>query len=397
MNMNVVIIGAGQAGVSAAMSLREFGWEGGIHLVGEEDRTPYQRPPLSKAYLSGIETSDDLVIASEQVLFQKNIETYLGVQVVRVQRILKIVELSDGTELPYHRLIFATGSTPRQLELPGSELSGLFTIRDIQDADALRDSFANGGDTVLIGGGFLNLEVAIECLKYGSVTVLEVAPQILGRALSRPAANVLQNYHENLGVQIRCDIEIERILGKNGEVVGVRLTNGEIIDAARVVVSVGASARDELAAASGLNTANGIIVDGQMRTNDDCIFAIGDCAMYPNVFSETSMRVESVQNATDHARFVAAYLTDNSDGAYQAVPWFWSNQGGWRLQIAGLALPADETKIVVRDMEQGKLVVERWRSGQLVAVESINSPREHMKARKALAKSQSGEHLHAYS
>lgn len=385
MNQNIVIIGAGQAGLTAALSLREQGWNHGLYLIGDENRTPYQRPPLSKGYLSGIESTDDLALCTNQVLLDRGVTTHFGVEAVQINRLQKLITLSDGSTLDYQWLIFATGSTPRQLDLPGHKLSGIHTIRKVQDADSLQASFKEGGRTLFIGGGFLNLEVAFEASQHGPTTVLELAPQLLGRALSRPAADELQRYHQQRGVDVRCGIQIAEILGSDGAVSGVRLSTGEVISAARIVASIGATARDELAAQAGLETAGGIVVDAYLRTGDDSVFAIGDCATYPNMFSGSSMRVESVQNATDQARHVAAFLTNNSQDCYRAVPWFWSTQGDRRLQIAGLALPDDANRVVERDHRKGKLVVERLRGDQVVAVETINAPGPHMKARKSIS------------
>ena len=385
MNNNVVIIGAGQAGLTAAMSLRDQGWTGPIHLIGAEDQLPYQRPPLSKGYLAGTETAEELTLTSVQALTEHQITPHFKTEVVNLNRTTKHVHLSDGSTLGYEWLIFATGSKPRQLDIPGNDLDGIHAVRTPKDADALRASFTQGGPTVFIGGGFLNLEVAIEAVHHGSVTVLEAAPQILGRVLSRPAANALADYHASLDIDIRCGVTIERILGKNGHVTSVALSDGSTIAANRIVVSVGAIARDELAAHSGLETAGGIIVDQQLRTSDPAVFAIGDCAVFPSVYAAAQMRVESVQNATDHGRHVATVITGSARHHYQAVPWFWSTQGQRRLQIAGLAGPDDEARIIEQDESKGKLVVERLRDDQVVAVETINAPGPHMKARRALA------------
>ncbi|HEY4536672.1 MAG TPA: FAD-dependent oxidoreductase [Enteractinococcus sp.] len=385
MNNTIVIIGAGQAGLTVAMSLRDKGWTGQIHLVSAEDHIPYQRPPLSKGYLAGTETGTDLALTSPQALFERDITGHFGTAVLRVDREKQQVDLSDGKTLSYNKLIFATGSQPRDLEIPGSELIGIHTVRTTTDADLLRASFAEGGDTVFIGGGFLNLEVAVEALKYGAVTVLEVAPQILGRVLSLPAANALADYHASLGIDIRCGVTIERILGDSGRVTGVELGDSTQLAATRIVVSIGAVARDELAAQAGLATDRGIVVDQHLRTSDPDVFAIGDCAVFPSIFAGSQMRIESVQNATDQARHVAEMITGSAESGYQAVPWFWSVQGERRLQIAGLASPEDEAQIVEQDPAKGKLVVERLRNGEVVAVETINAPGPHMKARRALA------------
>ena len=387
MSNNVVIIGAGQAGLTAAMSLRNKGWSHQIHLIGAEAVLPYQRPPLSKGYLAGTETAADLALTSTQALQDHNITTHFSTEVVQVDRASQQVSLSNGTTLPYAWLIFATGSQPRALNIPGSDLAGIHAVRTIADADTLRASFQDGGDTVFIGAGFLNLEVAIEAAKHGSVTVLEVAPQILGRVLSRPAADALADYHASLGIDIRCGVSIKHILGDRGQVTGVELDDGTQVAASRVVLSVGAVARDELADQAGLETAGGIVVDGQLRTSDPTIFAIGDCAVFPSVFADTQTRVESVQNATDQARHVAGVITGETKQPYQAVPWFWSSQGERRLQIAGIAGPNDEAVVVEHNEAKGKMVVERRRDGRVVAVETINAPGPHMKARKTLVAS----------
>lgn len=388
MNQNIVIIGAGQAGLTTAMSLRDQGWTGAVHLIGAEEHIPYQRPPLSKGYLAGEETAADLALTSAQTLTESDITAHLHTQVVQVDRAAKQVSLSDGTTLSYAWLIFATGSQPRVLDIPGSDSVGMHAVRTIEDADALRSSFTDGGETVFIGGGFLNLEVAIEAVNHGAVTVLEVAPQILQRVLSRPAANALADYHASLGIDIRCGVSIKQILGDDaGHVTCIEFDDGTQLAATRIVLSVGATARDQLAERAGLETAGGIVVDEQLRTSDPAIFAIGDCAVFPSAFSGTQMRVESVQNATDQARHVAGTITGNTELRYQAVPWFWSVQGQRRLQIAGLAAPDDEANVVAHDEAKGKMVVERLRDGRVVAVETINAPGPHMKARKTLAAS----------
>lgn len=385
MKNNVVIIGAGQAGLTAATTLRDNGWDGGIHLISDERGAPYQRPPLSKGYLAGTEQIQDLALCTLEGLKNRDITLHTETQATDVDRQHQRVSLDNGSAVDYQWLLFATGSSPRVLELPGSDQEGIHVVRTLDDADVLRDCFINGGDTIFIGGGFLNLEVAIEAAKFGKVTVLEAAPQILGRVLSRPAAKALEDYHRSLGADIRCDARTQAITGAQGHVTGVELDNGDSIPAARVVIAIGAVARDQLAAEAGLETAGGIVVDSQLRTADERILAIGDCAVYPNKFADTVMRVESVQNATDQARHVAQLITDSAGDAYQAVPWFWSTQGERRLQIAGIALADDEARVISTDQSKGKLVVERLRREHVVAVETINAPGVHMKARRQLA------------
>lgn len=384
MSKEVVIVGAGQAGLTAAVALRDSGWEGHIRLIGAEDRLPYQRPPLSKGYLAGSETASDLLLRSAEALERDRIDIHLGVEVTSVDRRSRTVNLSTGECLIYDTLILATGSNLRTLRVPGSDLDGVHLVRTVQDSDALRDDFADSGATVFIGGGFLNLEVAAEAVKHGSVTVLEVAPQILGRVLSPETAAALAEYHQGEGITIRCGVEVAELSGSNGRVTGVTLADGEVIPADRVVVSVGTVANDSIARACRLPADGGIIVDSRLRTIDPHIFAIGDCARHPNAFAQAEMRVESVQNATDQARHVAGQIVHGHENDYMTVPWFWSAQGTQRLQIAGIARPDDGTRIAERG-ERGKLVVERLRDGRVSAVETINAPGAHMKARRALA------------
>lgn len=384
---SVVIVGAGQAGLSAAVALRSEGWEGAIYLIGEETEAPYQRPPLTKGYLSGAETPSDLLLRNLDALLKDEIDFRPGTLVETIDLEQRRVICSDGDAIDYDFLILATGSTPRRLNLPGCELEGIYTIRTVEDANRLREHFQLKGDTVFVGGGFLNLEVAIEAAKYGRATVIEVGPQILGRVVSPETACALAQYHSTVGVDIQCNANISSIESENDSVSAVILEDGRRIPASRVIVSIGAVPTDSLASSVGLATDNGVVVDNLLRTNAPGVYAIGDCATYPNRYSGTRMRVESVQNATDQARYVARQIVAGPDetSQYSDVPWFWSNQGAKRLQIAGIALPSDETRVVQSD-ESGKLIVERLRRGEVVAVETINAPGAHMKARKTLAK-----------
>lgn len=384
MTEHVVIIGAGQAGLTAALSLRDRGWTGGIDLVEEETGDPYQRPPLSQWYPTGTATATNLLIRTPEALARDRITLHRGVRVTELRRAEQLIVLDSGVILEYSTLILATGSTPRPLNLPGSHLAGIHAVHSVTDADGLRAELSRGGRTIFIGGGFLNLEVAIEAAKYGSATVLESSPQILGRVLSSEAAAALAAYQTAQGIEIHCNVEIARVREVHGRVAGVELANGSVIPADRIVLAIGAEARAELARGAGLATADGIIVDAGLRTSDDRIFAIGDCARFPSAYAGILIRLESVQNATDQARFVAAVIAGAAAGAaYREVPWFWSLQGERQLQIAGLARPSDEARVALRD-DDGRLVVERYRDGRVVAVETINAPGPHMRARQAL-------------
>jgi len=381
---SVVIVGAGQGGVTAAVSLRENGWTGAIHVIGDEADTPYQRPPLSKGYLNGSSGTNELLLRSLEQFRRDEIDLRLGVKAESLDRSARRLVLSDGNELEYDALILATGSSARKLDIPGAELDGVHAIRTIADADALRSEFAGAERVLIIGAGFLGLEVASQAVKSSEVLVLEFAPQILGRVLSREMAEAIEQRHAESGVEIRCGAHVEELIGIDGRVNAAVLSNGERISVDSVVVSVGGVARDELARSAGLAIDGGIVVNDRLVTSDSSVFAIGDCAKYPNVYAGTEMRVESVQNATDQARYVAKTLTGGNASGYMSVPWFWSSQGTWKLQIAGIAMPADEARVAEKT-EGGRLVVERLRDGRVIAVETIDAPASHMKARKHLA------------
>lgn len=386
----VVIIGAGQGGLTTGVTLRELGWRGGITLIGDEPGAPYQRPPLSKGYLDGTENESDLLLRNADLLDKDRIDIRAGITATRVDRNARQVELADGSLLPYDHLVFATGARNRDIDVPGADLVGVHAIRTKRDADALRGELSIPGATLVIGAGFLGLEAASVATGVGAVTVLEFAPQILGRVLSREMADAIADAHAHNGVDIKCGAQVGELIGKEGRIVGATLTTGEQIEVSRVIVSIGALPRVDLAAEAGFEVDGGIIVDARLRTADPNVYAIGDCAKYPNPFAETEMRVESVQNATDQGRYIAAAIVGGSGkdcenhDPYAAVPWFWSKQAGQNLQIAGIALPSDASR---RTSSEGdaKVVVERIRNGRVVAVESLNSPRAHMQARRALA------------
>lgn len=376
-----VIIGAGQAGVTLATSLRERGWAGSIHLVGDEDRLPYQRPPLSKGYVLGSESERDLVLGSTAAFVRDDIDYRPGRTVEFLDTAARLARLDDGTEFPYTAAVFATGATPRALSLPGADLQGVHVLRTIADADALRASLAAARHVVIVGGGFLGLEVATAAAEHAEVTVVEGLERILLRAVSAPIAARLRALHEARGVRILTGAGIDGIDGTE-RVESVRLRDGATIRADLVLVAIGADPNTDVAERSGVPVDGGIVVDASLRSAVADVYAIGDCARYPNAFLGGPARLESVQNATDQARFVAGLLLGERVGTYQALPWFWSHQAGANLQIAGLALPGDDT-IVAEDDGRG-LIVHRYREGALVAVETIDNPRAHVRARRSL-------------
>jgi 3-phenylpropionate/trans-cinnamate dioxygenase ferredoxin reductase subunit len=378
-----VIIGAGQAGSTLALNLRASGWTGPIRLIGTEASVPYQRPPLSKGYLTGSQDHNDLVLTTAETLSREDIDFRPGLTVERLDTAASEAVLADGSRLPYDVAVLATGSAPRRLNLPGAELRGVHVLRNIGDADELQGGLRAAQHVVIVGGGFVGLEVATAA-SAAKVTVLEGASRILLRAVSAVVADRVTAEHRARGVEVRTSVGVAALEGEDGRVARVRLADGSAVPADLVLIGVGADAEVSVAEASGLPVEAGIVVDGFLRTSQPNVWAIGDCARYPGAYSDEPVRLESVQNATDQARYLAAALVEGPTGPYRNVPWFWSHQAGVNLQIAGLATPDDDA-VVVEDGEH--LVVERRRDGRVVAVETLDHPRAHVKARAALAAS----------
>jgi 3-phenylpropionate/trans-cinnamate dioxygenase ferredoxin reductase subunit len=378
---SVVIIGAGQAGITLATTLRERGWAGTIHLVGDEHRLPYQRPPLSKGYLSGTDGESDLHLSSTAALRRANIDYRPGLVVERLDTSARVAFLERGMAIEYSTAVFATGAAARPLPLPGRELQGVHTLRTVSDSDALRRSLADSHDIVIIGGGFIGLEIASVAPPDTSVTVLEGHERILLRSVSEPIAKRLTRIHQARGVRI---VTGANILALEGEKRVARVRLGDTaLSADLVLIAVGAEPNTYVARRSGLDVDGGIVVDENLRTQEPTVFAIGDCARFPNQYVGTTTRLESVQNATDQARYVAGVILGEEEGPYRALPWFWSHQGGVNLQVAGLSVHSDTAEVVADDGTA--LTVHRLRNNTVVAVETIDNPRAHVQARRSLA------------
>jgi len=380
----VVIVGAGQAGFQVAASLRQRGHDGPVTLIGDEPGLPYQRPPLSKDVLAGAVEPATTALRPETFFAKHDIALRSGEQVVGVDRGRRTVALAAGETLAYDALVLATGARPRPLPVPGAELDGVLALRTLADAVTIRDRMTASTHVVVIGAGFIGLEVAAGARKRDAeVTVLEVAPRVMGRALSAASAAHLVGRHERAGASIRTGAVIERIAGDgHGRATGVVLAGGERLAADLVVVGVGVTPATELAEQAGLAVADGVLVDLTLRTEDPHIWAIGDCCRFP-LPSGQRVRLESVQNATDQARAVAAAITGEAT-AYDAVPWFWTDQQDAKLQIAGLLDGHDRT-VLRGDPDGNGHSVFCYAGEWLVAVESINRPRDHLAARKLLA------------
>ncbi|MGI5460985.1 NAD(P)/FAD-dependent oxidoreductase [Streptomyces sp. CA-249302] len=379
----VVVVGAGQAAIQLTESLREAGFTGPVSVVGDEPQLPYQRPPLSKEYLAGKVTADELALRGSRFYTDRNVELHLGRRAVRLDRDRRRLTLDDGTTLPYDHLVLATGARPRPLPVPGGDLDGVLNLRTLADAREIRSRLPDARDVVVIGAGFIGLEFAAVCRAAGlSPVVLDVAGQVMGRAVSAPVAAHFAERHQRDGTRLLLGRAPAELVGGGGRVTGVRLTDGQVLPADTVVTGIGVVPNVELAEAAGLDTGNGITVDEYLRTADPAISAIGDCAAFPDPRGTGRVRLESVQNAADQARCVAAGLT-GTPHPYNALPWFWSYQGDLRLQIAGLSTGHDHT--VVRGEPERGFSVLCFRAGSLIAVESVNRAPDHMAARRLLA------------
>lgn len=382
MRNGVVIVGAGHAGVQAAASLREEGYDGPVTLVGDEAELPYHKPPLSKTFIKDAAAQPQMLRAD---LFYTNnkIDLRLGTSVGRIDFGAKRLDLGDGSHLPFDAAILATGSRPRALKLSGSELSGVLSLRSVADARLIRERSATTEDVVILGGGFIGLEIAATLSLGGRrVTVVEAQDRLLGRAVAPSISAHVRQRLEAMGIRVLTQTTIERLEGDHGHVAAAITSHGERLPAQMAIVGIGVVPNVELAEAAGLKLANGISVNGQLRSSQPEILAIGDVASYRHLFSNTDVRLESVQNATDHARLAARSILGH-DGHFDSVPWFWSDIGDMKLQMVGLAGASDST-VVVGEMADNKFSVYHYAGNRLIAIELVNRPADHMLGRKML-------------
>ncbi|MER9303604.1 FAD-dependent oxidoreductase [Mesorhizobium sp. M0293] len=382
MKNGVVIVGAGHAGVQAAASLREDGYDGPVILVGDENELPYHKPPLSKTFIKDAEAKPQ-PLRGEAFYTGNAIDYRPGVRIDRIDATRRSLDIAGGGTLAFDHLILATGSRPRVLPLPGSDLSGVLSLRSLADARLIRELSAQSGEVVILGGGFIGLEIAATLRAAGrTVTVVEAVDRLLGRAVAPVVASHVRQRLEATGVRILTGTSIARLEGENGHVAAAITSSGERLPARMVIVGIGAVPNVELAQQAGLSIANGIRVDHQMRTSAPEILAIGDAASYRHWFTGGDVRLESVQNATDQARLAARTITGHAD-AYSAVPWFWSDIGDMKLQMVGLTAGGD-SHVVLGDLPDNKFSIYHYAGDRLLGIESVNRPGDHMLGRKML-------------
>jgi 3-phenylpropionate/trans-cinnamate dioxygenase ferredoxin reductase subunit len=386
---SVLIVGAGHAGFQLAASLRQHGLGERIGLINDEAHLPYQRPPLSKAYLKGEGRPDSLMFRPDKFYREQNIELIAG-GVVSIDRSARKVLLASGAALDYGHLVLATGARNRLLDVPNANLEGVRYLRTLDESEALRQRIAAGQRVVVIGAGFIGLEFAATArIKGLEVDVVELGARVMARAVTAEISDYFQERHTAAGIRIHLGVQVTSIESDGAKVTGVSLSDGRHLPADLVVVGVGVLPNAELAAEAGLTVAAGVVVDEQLLTSDPDISAIGDCALFASPRFGASLRLESVQNATDHARCVAARLTGDAK-TYDGLPWFWSDQGDDKLQIAGLTTGYD--RVVVRgDRAQRSFSAFCYKAGKLVGIESINRAADHVFGRRILAMNKSIE------
>jgi 3-phenylpropionate/trans-cinnamate dioxygenase ferredoxin reductase subunit len=378
----IVVIGAGQAGAQAVASLRGEGFAGAIVLVGDEPFAPYQRPPLSKAYLSGAMERERLFLKPEAFYREAHCETMLGLAATAIERADKRVRLSDGRSMSYDKLLLTTGSRVRRFKVPGAELPGAFYLRGIADVDAMRPYFAAGARLAIVGAGYIGLEVAAVARKLGlEVTVFEALDRVMARAVSRPLSEFYEKVHRDAGIRFHLNTAVEAFEGTD-RIEAVR-AGGVRHEADFALVGIGIVPNVELAQDAGLSCNDGIVVDQHCSCTDDpSIFAAGDCTQHTGRDGR-SIRLECVQNAIDQAKHAALAML-GKPVPYREVPWFWSDQYDLKLQIAGLAWPGD-TLVMRGSPEARKFAVFHLRNGAVAAVEAVNAAPEYLVGRKLIA------------
>ncbi len=382
---DVVIVGTGHGGAQAAIALRQQGHEGTIMLIGRDSVPPYERPPLSKEYLSGDKTFERIMIRPEKFWADKGIDLQLGRGVSEIDWMRHAVTLTDDSTIGYRKLIWAGGADPRRLGIPGANLKGIYYVRDKRDADAMMAALDGGAKrAAVIGGGYIGLEAAAVLRKLGcDVTVIEMQDRVLARVAGEEMARFYEAEHRRQGVDMRLSQGVSAILGDDSKVTGVELEGGEVVECEMVVVGIGIVPAVAPLIAAGAAGSDGVDVDVFCRTTLDDIYAIGDCAAHANDFAGSAViRLESVQNANDMANTVARAIMGDKQ-PYHALPWFWSNQYDLKLQTAGLNIGFDAT-VLRGDPEARKFTVVYLKEGRPIAFDCVNSMKDYVQGRKML-------------
>lgn len=378
-----VIVGAGQCGLKAAETLRTSGYDGPLLMIGAEPYAPYQRPPLSKAFLKGEMSRDRLMLKPDRFFEEQRITTRFGEEVTGLDPKRHTITLKGGDTIPYAKLLIATGTRARRIPLAGSDLPGVFVLRELADVEHLSAHLAPGMRVAIIGAGYIGLEVAAALRAAGhEITVLEGAERVMQRVVSPEVSAFFESLHRGHGVDLRTGVRIAQIAGSE-RAEAIALADGTLVTCDAVLIAVGAEPVTDLAVEAGLAVKNGILVDTACRTSSPDIFAAGDCAAFPSARYGRVVRLESVQNAIDQGKAAAQAMLGNAVD-YDPLPWFWSDQYDVKLQIAGLSEGADEVVIEGEPSTAG-FTATYLKDGTPVAVDAINQPRAHMLARRSLA------------
>ena len=383
MTSRVVIVGAGHAAGQFVASLKQKKFDGEIVLVGDEPHLPYQRPPLSKKFLAGELDAERLLFKPASFYTDANLQVKLSTHIEQISRAEKTVTTADEETISYDTLVLALGSRARKVPVPGEQLAGVHYLRGIDDVNLLRHDVSNSRKVVIIGAGYIGLEVAAVCRTLGlEVTVVEMADRVMSRVVSPQVSAFYERKHAANGVEFRLNSALQAIHG-DARVTAVELNNGDLLDADVVLIGAGILPNCELAEAAGLEVDNGIVVDDRCQSSDASIFAVGDCSSHPNGIYNRRVRLESVHNALEQAKTAASNICGSLQ-SYSQVPWFWSDQYDLKLQIAGLSAGYDQ--VAIRgDMDAEKFACFYLRDGVLIAVDAVNSPKDFMLSKRLIA------------
>ena len=380
---NLVIIGAGQSAVQCITTLQKEGYPGSITLVGDEEHLPYQRPPLSKGFLEDTIKKERLYFKKLEFFIENKIQLKLGTYVEGVNIQDQNIALADGVKLDFDKLVFATGSRVRKLDFPGNNLDSIHYLRGLDDAESMKSDMENSKNIVIIGAGYIGLEVAAIASKRNvSVSVIEMADRVMNRTVDPQISEYYKNLHESHGVDFQFNNSLKEIVGSK-KVEKVICSDGTEIKADMVIIGAGILPNVEIAEEAGINCENGIIVDEFAKTNLDIVFACGDCTNHPNKLLNRNLRLESVHNAMEQAK-TAAYSVLGNPVEYNQIPWFWSDQYDHKLQIVGLS--GEHDAVTIRgNIKESKFMLFYTKEDKLIAVDSVNNPKEFLICRKLVA------------